>query len=302
MRKILVSALAVGALLVVGIAVAKTVSVSITKNGYVPKDTTIAIGDSVQFTNSDTVAHQVTFKSTTGVTCSPSPLVLQPTQVASCTFASPGTFSYDDPNAKGNTFRGTITVVGPTTTETLTLSVKPASVVYAGKVTLSGVLSSLKVAENIDVLATPCGTPAASRVATVQTTTGGVYGALVQPLQNTVYSTKAKSTSSRAIAVKVQPRLQLRKVGTGRYTLRVAGGMTFAGKVGTLQRYSGLLDRWVTVKRVTLRASSAGVFPTVISSAAFRSTVPKGRRIRVLLPQLQVGGCYLPGRSNTILS
>ena len=93
---------------------------TITKNGYVPKAATIAVGDTVQFTNSDTVAHQVTFKSMTGVACTPSPLVIQPTQTGSCTFVSPGTFSYDDPNTKGNTFRGTITVAGPTTAETLT--------------------------------------------------------------------------------------------------------------------------------------------------------------------------------------
>ena len=110
MRKILVSGLSLAALVVVGAAVAKTVTVTITKNGYVPKATTIAVGDTVQFTNSDTVVHQLTFKSMTGVACTPSPLIVQPTQSGSCTFASPGTFSYDDPNTKGNTFRGTITV------------------------------------------------------------------------------------------------------------------------------------------------------------------------------------------------
>ena len=137
--------------------------------------TTVAVGDTVQFTNSDTVAHQVIFKSMTGVACSPSPLVIQPTQAGSCTFVSPGTFSYDDPNTRGNTFRGTITVAGPTTAETLTLSAKPQTVIYAGKLTLSGVLSTLKVGENVDVLATACGQHAANKITTVQTTTGGAY-------------------------------------------------------------------------------------------------------------------------------
>ena len=301
MRKSLVSTLAVASLLMVGAAAAKTVAVTISKNGYVPKAATIAVGDTIQFTNSDTVAHQVTFKSMTGVACSSNPLVMQPTQTGSCTFVSPGTFSYDDPNAKGNTFRGTITVAGPTTAETLTVSAKPQTVIYAGKLTLSGVLSTLKVAENVDVLATACGGNAANKITTVQTTTGGVYGAIVQPLQNTVYTTKAKSTTSHAIVVNVQPRLQLRKVGVGRYSLRVAGAQSFAGKAGTLQRYNGVLSRWVNVKRVVLRANSTGVFPTVISTSSFRATVPLRRKIRVVLPQLQVGGCYLPGRSNTIL-
>ena len=84
MRKMIMLAAATALAVVVGSvaansAAAKTVTVTITKNGYVPNSLTIAQGDTVQFTNSDTVPHQVTFKSTAGVTCSPNPLVLQPT-------------------------------------------------------------------------------------------------------------------------------------------------------------------------------------------------------------------------------
>ena len=52
MRKSLVSTLAVASLLMVGAAAAKTVAVTISKNGYVPKAATIAVGDTIQFTNS----------------------------------------------------------------------------------------------------------------------------------------------------------------------------------------------------------------------------------------------------------
>ena len=121
--------------------------------------------------------------------------------------------------------------------------------------------------------------------ALVQTTAGGAYAASVQPLQNTVYTTKVKSTSSPAVVVKVQPRLQLSRVGAHRYALRVAGGQSFGGKFGTLQRYNGVLARWVNVKRVVLRGNSTGVFPTVISTSSFRSTVQARRKIRVVMPQ-----------------
>ncbi len=57
MRKLLITAAVMLSLVIVGAAGAKTVTVSITKNGYVPKAATIAVGDIVQFTNSDTVAH-----------------------------------------------------------------------------------------------------------------------------------------------------------------------------------------------------------------------------------------------------
>ena len=302
MRKALITAVAVMSLVIVGAAGAKTVMVSITKNGYVPNQVTIAVGDTVQFTNSDTVAHQVVFKTTTGVTCTPNPLVLQPAQTGTCTFASPGKFTYSDPNVKGNTFRGTVTVTGQAPAETLTLSAKPRSIVYGGKVTLTGTLSNQKVGEKVDVLATPCGQTAATKVTTVQTTTGGAYTAVVQPLKNTVYTVKVKNTSSQAVTVKVRPRLRLGKVASHRYSLRVFAAQSFAGKYGTFQRYNGTLRRWITVKRVLLRANSTGIAPTVISSVSFRSTIKPRLKVRVILPPLQVGSCYLPGRSNVILS
>jgi plastocyanin len=302
MRRFLVTAGAVTALVVVGAAGAKTVTVAITKNGYVPNAVTIAVGDTVQFTNSDTVVHQVTFKSSTGVTCTPSLLVIQPAQSGACTFASPGTFTYSDPNVRGNTFRGTVTVTGQAPAEALTLAAKPQTLVYGGKVTLTGTLSNQKVGENVDALATTCGQTAAAKVTTVQTTTGGAYTAVLAPLKNTIYTVKVKNTSSQAVTVKVRPRLRLGKVAAHRYSLRVFAADSFAGKYGTFQRYNGTLGRWVNVKRVLLRANATGVAPTVITAISFRSTIPARLRVRVILPQLQVGNCYLPGSSNTIRS
>jgi len=300
MRKLVLLAVALVALAVVVAAGAKTVTVSITKNGYVPSDVTLAAGDTIQFTNTDTVAHQVELKSPAGVTCAPSPLVLQPAQSGSCTFATAGKFTYSDPNVRGNTFRGSVTVTGAA--ETLTLAAKPLIVVYGGKTTLSGAVSTQKVGENVDLLATACGQTAASKATTVATTTGGAFSALVQPLKNTAYTAKLRNTSSQAVTVKVRPRLRLGKLAAKRYSLRVSAARSFAGKYATFQRYNATLRRWVNVKRVLLRANSTGVAPTVISSVTFRSSLSGRPRIRVVLPQLQVGACYMAGTSNAILS
>src|SRR5919108_3854635 len=148
MRNLMPIAIAILCLVIAGAAEAKTVTVTITKNGYVPKAVTIASGDAVQFTNSDTVSHQILFKTTTGLACTPSPLVLQPTQSGTCTFQSAGKFTYSDPDAKGNSFRGTVTVAGTAPpAETLALAGAPQLVVYGGRVTLAGTLSSHKVGE-----------------------------------------------------------------------------------------------------------------------------------------------------------
>jgi plastocyanin len=302
MRKLVLIAIAIVSLALAGAAGAKTVAVTITKNGYVPKAVTIAAGDTVQFTNSDTVAHQIVFKTTTGVACAPSPLALQPTQSGTCTFQTAGKFGYSDPNVKGGTFRGTVTVTGPSPAVTLTLAVTPQLVVYGGKVSLAGTLSNQKVGENVDVLAEPCGQTAATKVSTVQTTTGGAFTAVVQPRKDTLYTAKVKNTKSPTVAVKVRPRLRLRKLAPHRYSLRVFAAVSFAGRYATFQRYNRPLGRWIRVRRVLLRANSTGVAPTVISSVRFRSAIRPRLKVRAVLPQLQVGSCYRPGRSNVILS
>ncbi len=303
MRKLLVLIGAIVALAVTAAAVAKTVTVTIANNGYLPKAVTLAVGDSVQFTNTDAVAHQIVFKKTSGVICTPDPLVLQPAQSGTCTFRDSGSFAYSDPNVKGATFRGTVTVSGPQPpADTLTLTVKPEIVVYGGKVTLFGVLSSQKIGEHVDILAQACGETAAAKVTTVQTATGGTFTAVVAPRKNTVYTVKVKKTTSTAVSEKVRPRLRLRKVAPHRYSMRVFAAESFAGKYAAFQRYKGTLQRWVTVKRVLVRVNGTGIAPTVISSVTFRSSIRARLKIRVVLPQLQVGACYLAGRSNVILS
>jgi plastocyanin len=281
-----------------GVAASK--AVNITRSGYSPTSVTIAVGDTVVFTNSDTVAHTVRFNPTTGISCSRAiPLVLQPGQSASCTFSSAGTVNFSDPANKGKSFRGTI-VVGKA--PALSLAVAPKVVVYGGKVTLSGTLAGQPAGQSLQVLAQQCGQPASTRIANVTTTTGGAYSYQAQSLKNTVYTVKFKNATSNTGTVKVSPRLRLGKVAPHRYSLRVFAAQSFAGKYATFQRYRVAVRRWVTVKRVLLRANATGVAPTVITSAKFRSSIKAGLRVRAVLGQAQVGACYMAGRSNTIRS
>jgi plastocyanin len=299
MRKLLLLLAAFAMLAVTGaVSAATTTTVTITKAGYVPSSPKISQGDSVQFTNSDTIAHQIVFKTTAGITCAPNPLVLQPGQSGTCTFLNAGSTTFSDPNEKGNTFRGTVTVNGAA--DALTLVASQRSVVYGGRVTLSGVLSSHKVGENVDVFALGCGTNGAVKVGTVQTTTNGAFTTSVQPLLNTSYTAKDKSTTSPAAGVMVHPRFHLGKVAAHRFSHRVSASTTFAGKYSSFQRYTG--SRWVALKSVLLRSNTTGVNPTVLTTASFRSAIKVGVRVRGVVGQAQVGSCYLPAFSNTIRS
>ena len=281
-------------------AASATATVTITHSGYKPTSISARVGDSVTFTNSDTVAHTVRFNPTTGISCTrPLPLVLQPGQSATCTFRSAGTFNFSDPAFKSKAFRGTV-VVGAA--PAVSLAVTPKVVVYGRSVTLSGTLASQQSGQSLQVLAQPCGESAATRLATVTTTTGGAYSFQTKPLKNTTYTVKFKSSTSTAATVNVRPRLRLGKVAPHRYSLRVFAAQSFAGHYATFQRYRPTLRRWVSVKRVLLRPSSTGVAPTVITTARFRSSLRAGLRVRAVLSRTQVGTCYVAGRSNTIRS
>ena len=299
MRKLILLALAT-ALVVIGTAAAKTVAVTITKNGLVPKSTAIVPNDVVKFTNSDTVAHQVKFKTTTGVTCSPSPLVLPAGANGSCTFRNTGTFTYSDPTTNGSKFRGTVTVAAAA--DTVSVSAKPRLLTYGSQTVLSGVLSTHLAGENVDVLTQECGAPSSTKTATVQTTAGGAYTATVKPMMTTAYTTKSKAMTSSAISVRVRPRLRLVKVTSHTFKLRAFATRSFAGKYASFQRYNSTRGRWVVLKRVLLKTNSTGVAPTVITSRSFRSSVHRGLRVRVTLGQTQVGTCHAPGLSNTVRS
>lgn len=281
-------------------AAAASKAVSITHTGYSPTSVSITVGDAVVFTNTDTAAHTVRFNQTSGISCTRSlPLVLQPGQSATCTFRNAGTFNFSDPVAKGKNFRGTVVVAKA---PAVSLRVASAVLVYGGKTSLSGTLASHQAGESLQILAQQCGLSAPTALAMVTTTAGGAYGYQAQPRKNTIYTVRFKNSTSNTEIVKVRPRLRLGKIAPHRYSVRVFAAQSFAGKYASFQRYRVALNRWVTIKRVLLRTSAAGIAPTVITSAKFRSRIKAGLRVRVVLGQTQVGSCYLAGRSNTIRS
>ena len=178
MHKLLVVLLAAGLLAGAGAAAgtARTAAsasqtVKISKTGYKPTAVSITTGDSVVFTNTDTVAHVVDFNSTTGMHCSVAiPVSVPAGQSASCSFSSVGQFRFNDAANKGKNYRGTITVAAPLVSS---LTVTPKSVVYGSRSTLAGKLASGQSGQSVQVLAQPCGAASSPVVANITTTTGG---------------------------------------------------------------------------------------------------------------------------------
>jgi plastocyanin len=306
MRKLLLLLIAVASLAAAGAvadlarpAATASQTITISKTGYNPTAVSITTGDTVVFANTDTVAHTVVFKTTTGVKCTATPLAVPAGKTGSCTFSSAGKFNFSDAAGKGKNFRGTVTVSTPLAT---TLTVAPKTVPYGRKVTLAGALTSKLSGQQLQVLALQCGATAPTKLTNVTTTTGGAFTYQVQPLKGTAYSVQNKGVTSVSVTASVLPVLRLGKVAKHKYSLRISAGDSFAGKYATFQRYKSSTKRWVKVKRVLLQANATGVAPTVITSATFSSGIRSGVKVRVTLGKAQVGTCYLAGKSNTIRS
>ena len=279
------------ALALLGTATAADRPVTISSSGFIPRDVTVAAGDTVTWRNTDNKTHQVTFDKT------PCKLTIQPGASASCTFRAGGKFTYRDPSYPGGAFRGTVNVTGPKTSVTLSPSRKVAP--FKAPVTLSGFISSQETGESVAVSAQECGKTTFTQLGTATTTAGGNWTFVVKPTLNTVYRARWRTTDSPTTTVSVTPKIRLTRLRS-RFTVRVSAGLGFIGKSVAFQRYRPSVRRWATLKRVTLKTVKPPVAGTIVTSTSFRSRVRRGWRLRALLPQAQAGSCYVSAASNTL--
>jgi plastocyanin len=299
LKKLIVLVAAV-ALLVAAPAPAKTVTVDISKLGFVPNAVSVQTGDSVTWTNKDTVNHQVVCK-----TCPFTSLVLAPGQTHTFTFSKTGKFTTIDP--LNNNKKGTVTVTAAPAT--LTLSARPTVANYGSTAAVAGVLSTAATGQKVDILAQPCGENAAKVVATATTTTGGNFAYQAQPTLGTSYQARYKGTSatvtSPAAAVSVRPVVVLKRNAARRFTTQVIAAQSFVGKAVLFQRWIKVRHRWSTVKTVFLGkrvAASAPLASSTASSVTFGALLRRGLSVRAVLPAGQAAPCYVSAKSPTIRS
>lgn len=288
MKKLLVIAVAAPMLLLTP-AFAATKAVDITSRGFSPNKVTIALGDTVTWTNKDTVQHQVVADQAK-FTSSP---VLLAGQSYSFTFTKSGVYTYHDgANARR---KGTVTVKPG-----VSLTATPPTVTYGASTTLGGNVSTNLAGENVTVNAQECGKTGFTKIATVTSVANGAWTYVVKPTLNTIYQAGWKNTKSAQLTVKVGPVVGLKRIRRGRFTASVAATQSFVGKYVVLQRFVRTRRAWKSVKHVSLRKLKPGIAPTMISSAGFRARVARRTRLRLLLTQAQAGACYGPARSRTV--
>jgi plastocyanin len=286
MRKTLLAAVALAVLVIGPSALAGSGAVQITSTGLNPANVSVQSGDSVNWTNSDTVRHEV---AVSGTSCK---LSLEAGQSGSCAFSSAGTFAYSDPTSAG--FDGTVSVAP--NSRSVSLAASRALNIFGDAVVLSGTVSSKAAGEQVTVVSRPSGLPEVQT--TVTTTTGGNWSLSVQPRAKTVYQAQYDTASSSPVTVSIRPRITLEKVGRHQYLIVVLSARSMAGKlVNATQWLPG--RGWVTFKTATLQA--IGRTPTT-SDAYFTTFVQPGTKLRIFMPADQVGPDYLDGHSNFIVN
>jgi plastocyanin len=299
LKKLILLAGAV-ALLVAAPAPAKTVTVDISKVGFVPTPVTVQTGDSVTWTNKDTVNHQVV--------CTRCPFtspVLTPGMTFTFTFTKVGNFAAVDPLNKNK--KGTVRVEAAPAT--LSLIASPRAVNYGGTTTLSGTLSTGLANQKVEILSQPCGENAAKVIGNVTTTTSGSFTYPTQPTLNTSYQARYKpgatTFSSPLIPVSVRTVVILKRNAAHRFTVQVVAAQSFVGKAVVFQRWVAKTHRWTTVKTVFLGSRHAAATPlagSTVSSVTFGARLRSRLSVRALLPSGQAGPCYVATKSTTIRS
>src|SRR5436305_5142106 len=229
MRRVIWFAAAALALVLVAPAATATTTVQIKRSGFAPTSITINQNDSVTWTNTDTIDHQVVANG--GSFASP---ILKAGKSWTHTFNHGGTFHYHD--SLHPSLKGTVVVRGAP--DQVTLATSAPVVKFGGTVTLSGTVSSKKAGETVTIVQLPYGQTTKQVVATLQTTTGGAFTYTATPQLNTTYQAQWKTLESSVI-VQVQPAIKLPFVSrTGYFHFYVTAGMSFAGKTVFLQRFT----------------------------------------------------------------
>jgi hypothetical protein len=192
----------------------------------------------------------------------------------------------------------------------VSLTAAPSVVVYGGKTTLSGTISTQPTGQKVDILAQVAGENAYKVITTVTTAAGGTFSYAVAPSKNTNYEARAKLAgvpliTSSAVTVKVRPKVGLARRSLHHFKVTVTASDSFVGKYVVFQRYIASTAKWHTIKSVQLKVMLQSAVPlpgTFVTTSSFTVNLKKGYKVRAILAPTQVGSSYLAGSSPVIRS
>jgi plastocyanin len=281
MKRLLLPFIVVLAFALPAQSLAATVSIKIGASGFTPKSVTINQGDTVKWTNTDKVNHQIVANK--GAFASG---ILRPGATYTFTFNTSGGFAYHD--ALHPSVTGAVFVKGPP--PQVSVGVSQPIVTYGAQTTIAGTVSSQKANEQVLILAQPYGS-SAQQIATLETGTGGAFYYTTAPTMLTTYSVRWKTVTSQTVTVQVRPKVTLTRTSATRLFAKFSATPSFAGRTMYVQRRSKF-GQWVTVQKLKLGPNSGRIFtaPHVKGTSTYR----------VYMTTNQAGTGYLDAWSNSV--
>lgn len=285
MRTVVLAAAAVLALAVTGAsqpASTATKGVAIRAAGFGPATVTIATTDAVRWTNRDTKNHQVIANNGTFASAT-----IRPGKTYTHVFNSAGTFRYHD--ALHPNLTGKVVVKGPP--PAVTIGAAAPILEYGQETHISGAISNHKAGETVTIWAQPYGQVSYAQVATLLTTTNGVWDLVVKPTLLTSFQAHWRRAVSDPIGVQLRP--DVRFSASKRWgSVTVKADRSLEGRKVYLQKFTRFHE-WVKVGWVILGHNSHKLF---------RLPLKRGRyALRIFMSLNQVGAGYLDGFSQTVV-
>jgi plastocyanin len=265
-------------------ATTATKTVKITATAFKPATVTIATGDAVKWSNTDTKNHQVVANN--GAFASP---IIGAGRSWTHTFKTAGTYRYHDSLYPSLT--GKVVVSGPP--PAVTIGAAAPIIVYGQTTHISGQVSNGQAGETVTVYAQPNGAPSQSLIATLKTGPNGVWDTPVNPALVTNYQAYWKSLVSGTIAVYVRPNVIFSVRKHARAIVKVKAARSMAGRKVYIQRFTRFHE-WVKIRKVILGSSSGKAFRLYLNK--------RGRYVlRAYMTINQAGQGYLDGISRTVI-
>jgi hypothetical protein len=142
----------------------------------------------------------------------------------------------------------------------VTINSAESTVVYGGQAILSGVVTSGLAGQRVILESETFSSTEFTGFAAITTAAGGSWSYSVQPSARTTYEAVANGGTSSPLVVGVRPAVYVTLVSGGRIATHVTAGISFAGHVLQLQRFSQ--GNWVQWKQVRLNSNAKVTFST----------------------------------------
>jgi hypothetical protein len=192
--------------------------------------------------------------------------------------------------------------LGGSTSEAISIAVRPTVLRWAQATTLTGSVSSGKPAVDVYIEARTCGEGPWDDISGAHTVEGGGFSAEFGAGIMLLVRASAEGATSNVVRVQQRPSVTLQERPRGTFFVLVNAARSFWRKQIVFQRFDTQRRNWVDLKtvRLTKTGSNPGSPFQWSKTGHFKQKAPKGTTFRATLPLSQARPCYVAGYSNIL--